>query len=241
MKNQYFGDLTDYRKYGLLRCFSEAGLRVGVAWMLSADGSSRDGRRTAYLRDPAAWRGLDPPLFDFLRSCVHGAAGRSVQTLERSELLPDARFHTQILSDGANARHDYFCQAMRNLDGCDLIFFDADNGLEVASVLPGRRGSSRYLYWSEVVQAWDQGVSLLIFQHYTRQPRTMFSRRLCVQLAERLGGAVEALTTAHVVFLIAAQKRHSRQISSAIHLTNQRWAGQIEKMQPLGVNRRTTA
>ena len=41
MKNQYFGDVNDYRKYGLLRVLQrEANLRCVVAWMLTPD----DGR-----------------------------------------------------------------------------------------------------------------------------------------------------------------------------------------------------
>jgi hypothetical protein len=43
MKDQYFGDVNDYLKYGLLRCFAEAGWRVGVCWMLTPDDGGRDG------------------------------------------------------------------------------------------------------------------------------------------------------------------------------------------------------
>jgi hypothetical protein len=38
MKNQYFGDINDYRKYGLLRILSDEGsMRTGVCWMLTRD------------------------------------------------------------------------------------------------------------------------------------------------------------------------------------------------------------
>jgi hypothetical protein len=44
MKNQYFGDINDYRKYGLLRMLqSSGGGRLLVAWMLTPDDGSRDG------------------------------------------------------------------------------------------------------------------------------------------------------------------------------------------------------
>jgi hypothetical protein len=43
MKNQYFGDINDYRKYGLLRAFAEAHLSVGVCWLLTADDAGGDG------------------------------------------------------------------------------------------------------------------------------------------------------------------------------------------------------
>ena len=47
MKDQYFGDINDYRKYGLLRAIIRAGrLRILVAWMLTVDDGSTDGKYT---------------------------------------------------------------------------------------------------------------------------------------------------------------------------------------------------
>ena len=44
MKNQYFGDVNDYRKYGLLRVFAnQAAFNIGVCWMLTPDDERRDG------------------------------------------------------------------------------------------------------------------------------------------------------------------------------------------------------
>ena len=38
MKNQYFGDINDYRKYGLLRLIAKkTGLKIGICWMLTPD------------------------------------------------------------------------------------------------------------------------------------------------------------------------------------------------------------
>jgi hypothetical protein len=56
MKNQYFGDINDYRKYGLLRILQSTGNgRLLVAWMLTPDGGSRDGGSapTCRTRTPA--------------------------------------------------------------------------------------------------------------------------------------------------------------------------------------------
>ena len=36
MKEQYVGDVSDYRKYALLRALSQSGtIKVGVCWMLT--------------------------------------------------------------------------------------------------------------------------------------------------------------------------------------------------------------
>jgi hypothetical protein len=64
MKNQYFGDINDYRKYGLLRALQSTGDgSLLVAWMLTPDDGGRDERFRAYLDDPDTWAKYDPDLF----------------------------------------------------------------------------------------------------------------------------------------------------------------------------------
>ena len=109
----------------------------------------------------------------------------------------------------------------------DLLFFDPDNGLEVKSTRYGTSGSSRYLYWNEVEQAWTTGASLLVFQHFTREPRTLFVDRLSDELARRTGSPlVAAIRTSHVLFLFAGQHRHKVGFESATRFIERRWAQQ---------------
>ncbi|MCJ7618838.1 MAG: hypothetical protein MUP64_01300, partial [Anaerolineae bacterium] len=68
MKNQYFGDVNDYRKYGLLRVLTNGGeIKAAVCWMLTPDDGRGDGGFTSYLEQPDKWRHFDPLLFDHLR------------------------------------------------------------------------------------------------------------------------------------------------------------------------------
>ena len=68
MKNQYFGDINDYKKYGLLRSVIDAtGLQVSLAWMLTPDDGRPDGRFIEYLNKPEKYRDFDPLLFDGLK------------------------------------------------------------------------------------------------------------------------------------------------------------------------------
>jgi hypothetical protein len=47
VRNQFFGDINDYHKYGLLRALSGDGdLKVGVCWMLTPD-DVRHGHKSA--------------------------------------------------------------------------------------------------------------------------------------------------------------------------------------------------
>ena len=49
MKDQYFGDIGDYGKYGLLRFLAKKGIKIGVHWYLTPSDGSNDGKFTDYL------------------------------------------------------------------------------------------------------------------------------------------------------------------------------------------------
>ena len=67
MKNQYFADINDYRKYGLLRTFQSTGIgKLLVAWMLTPDDGRQDGRSRSYLKEARSWRRYDPELYERL-------------------------------------------------------------------------------------------------------------------------------------------------------------------------------
>ena len=71
MKNQYFGDINDYRKYGLIRILSDGGIiRTGICWMLTPDDTRTDGKFTEYLAKSEEYKKFDPDLYDFLGQCL---------------------------------------------------------------------------------------------------------------------------------------------------------------------------
>lgn len=57
MKNQYFGDINDFRKYGILRALAGPPLSLVVSWMLTPDDGSTDGEFISYLSEPRRWEG----------------------------------------------------------------------------------------------------------------------------------------------------------------------------------------
>lgn len=228
MKNQYFGDINDYRKYGLLRCLAETGLRLGVCWMLTAPDARRDGKKTAYLEQPRKWRHRDPPLFDFLKRTVD-ADKRDVRHLEESGLLPEAMFYSDLLRDDGQSRIKYFRNALAALHSTDVLFFDPDNGLEVPSVPYGRVGSGRYVYWPEIETAGQAGASLVVFQHWKRENRTDTANRLSSELEERLPEQISVVQvhTKFVLFLIAQNKHHQDHFKRAFGCLADRWGGDM--------------
>jgi hypothetical protein len=88
MKDQYFGDINDYRKYGLLRTImTVTKLRLLVAWMLTPDDDRNDGNLVSYLDDPCRWEDRDPILFRKLRALLANEVDCEVGLIEKSDLL----------------------------------------------------------------------------------------------------------------------------------------------------------
>lgn len=147
MKDQYFGDVNDFRKYGLLRVLAGPDrLRLGVCWMLTAPDGRSDGEFLAYLDQPKNYRHRDPVLFDWLRQVVGAEKDRRTARIEASTILGSALFQPRLLADALREREAYFAECAEKFAGCDLVFFDPDTGLEVKSVPCGRRNSCKYLY-----------------------------------------------------------------------------------------------
>jgi hypothetical protein len=196
MKNQYFGDVNDWRKYLILRRLLRAGLTVTVGWMLTPDDGSRDGARRSYLSDLRN-RLADPELFDWLADWSRSGAPRDIRHIEASGLLAGARFLSDPIGDAAEERGQWFDRLARVADGSDLIFLDPDNGLQTKSVARGRRRSSKYVYWSEVATLLARGRSVMVYQHV---PRMEPSRNLTL----RTGEAFAALEITHCLGIRAA-------------------------------------
>jgi hypothetical protein len=229
VKDQYFGDVNDYRKYGLLRAIAKTGLRVGVCWMLTPADDSSDGRLTTYWQEPARWRKFDPGLFSALRRCDRGRAPRSISMAARWKLIPDALYFPRLLGDSAVSREAFFSAASVNLSAADLLFFDPDNGLEVASVPRGRKRSSKYLYWQEVESTFRAGHSVLIYQHWQRTHRDAQVKLRISQLRQRIGPVVVfTFKTSFVLLILAAHPRHVQECQRAINAIAKEWTDQFE-------------
>ncbi|WP_405243205.1 hypothetical protein [Lentisalinibacter salinarum] len=229
MKDQYFGDINDYRKYGLLRCLTEAsGLPLGVYWMRTADDGRSDGGFRKYLDQPDRWRHFDPDLYDQLCRLLRPGVSRSLQHVEDWGLIPGAGYYHRLLTDSADERNDHFDVGLRLFEGFPVIFFDPDNGMEVQSVPYGRRNSGKYLYWREIEEAFHCGHSLVIYQHFPREKREAFIERTALGLLSRTGAAgVDSFRTANVVFFLVAQPAHRPAFHTAHDMIVSRWGEQI--------------
>ena len=230
MKDKYFGDINDYRKYGLLRSIiREGGFRLLVAWMLTPDDGSTDGKFVSYLKHPSKWSDHDPALFQKLKELLAHEQERRVVLIEGTDLLPKAEYFSGHTPDSASARSLWFRWLTESAQGRDFVFLDPDNGLEVKSKPYGRKDSSKFLYWREVEALWSSGKSLLIYQHFIREKRLNFIQRMLKTLRSATPGSfVEAFSTPHVVFLMALQPEHQSFHEAIVSSVQKSWEGQIQ-------------
>ena len=229
MKNQYFGDINDYRKYGLIRLLADGGkIKTGVCWMLTPDDTRADGKFIEYLDEPKKYKAFDPELYDFLRQCIKSQK-RNILEVVNSKNFPNTVFHNAILEDDANQRKQYFSDMYKLFQDVDLIFFDPDNGLEVKSKQFGKKDSSKFLYWREVVDSYNAGRSILLYQHFIREERNKFIARLVADIRDKTGCEnITYFKTSNVVFFLIAQDKHSQYFLNKAKEIASRWDGQIQ-------------
>jgi|ERR1043165_1358083 hypothetical protein len=226
MKDQYFGDINDYLKYGILRLFSRAGFQIGICWMMTSSDGRTDGRKINYLARPERWRHYDPELFDYLVTAVERV--RSVRQIQTPTILPNCAFYNDPVPDSHDLRRTWTTKALKKFSNVDLLFFDPDNGIEVRSRRPGTRGSSKFVYWAEIEAAWSQHCSLLIFQHFPRQNRLQYISRLTQEVSKRLVSAeVVPISTSNVVYIMAHQPQHKIKAQQAIDSIVNTWLDKV--------------
>lgn len=182
MQNRYVGDVGDFGKYALLRrlCGPDNGcaVRLGVVWCLFPDEKlTNDGKHISYLENHDFAR-LDAELHAVLKSIVVSGR-RNVGAINEYTCLPSSTiFVSEPISIAGSPRagsaerirhRDTWVKACLNqTQQCELVFFDPDNGLEVASVPKYHPKAGKYIYWNELAPFWRRGNTLLIYHHLNR-------------------------------------------------------------------------
>ncbi len=230
MKNQYFGDINDYRKYGLIRRILKTyDFKLLVAWMLTPDDGTPDGKFIDYLHKPLKWEKYDNELFHGIKNLIYQSNNRKVSLIEQTDLLPSTRYFSNIVPDSHDSRRLWEQELITQTIDSNLVFLDPDNGFEVKSKPYGTKNSSKYLYWGEVNHLWGLGNSMLIYQHFCREKRHNFIHRLISEIKERLNNSiVGAFTTPHVVFFLVLQPAYEKIFDSLVINVQSKWEDQIK-------------
>ena len=261
MQDRYVGDLGDFGKFGLLRVICSSGevsvvcpLSLGVIWYLVPnEAHNDDGRFVDYLdlsvKNQERFRACDSLLYDALRRTVLSGA-RNVATIERGNILPSGtRFYRDFLTFGdlrgnsaevrrrrAKRRTNWLEGALRATAGCQVVFLDPDNGLEVGVGSHQLRGP-KYAFYEEMLPFVQRDQSLLVYHHVGRRGTALdqVNGRL-VQIEDRLGRRAFALLyhrgSARAFFVVPAQRHWEVLSSRAREFLESPWAQHFEIVAP---------
>ena len=229
MKNQYFGDINDYKKYSLIRYLSGNGkLRTLICWMLTEDDKGTDGGRISYIKDSKTWRKYDPLIYDSMRQHLINEGKRDVSCLTEMGLFHSSEFYMDPLKDDIDRRKQYFDTLFSKHRGMELFFFDPDNGIEIKSIKKGRKNSSKYLYWDEVTTAFDLGSAVMIYQHFPRVNRNRFIQTMTENGRKMIPQAdIFTYATSHVLFLLFTHKENRKFILDSNKKISSAWKGVV--------------
>ena len=193
MKNQWFGDINDFRKFALLNLLCEFYDNMLVAWMLTGDipkeeKNTGDGRKIAFAKKSRRryWlegetEGIQKKIWEKLNGFFYDDNDeikkdvvRKLSCVKELELLPGSVaqfFDGKTENDsGFNWNARLLCETHEKK--ADIVFFDADNG--IANNIPGANEiscsdekSRGYIFAEEIIAHIKEERSVLIYQHNT--------------------------------------------------------------------------
>ena len=184
MQDRYAGDVGDFGKFALLNhILQDTGFCLGVNWYKYPDENhNNDGLHVDYLAK-ARFKAADRELCGQLQRVLE--AGRSIGLLESSGVFPGnttfvsasldghIRYPSQTHADRDGrlmSRIDWLAKSLDTLRGCDVVFLDPDNGLEISSCskLSGVK-SGKFAYYSEVADYAKLAKVCVVYHHLSRQ------------------------------------------------------------------------
>ena len=229
---------------------STRSLTVGVVWYLVPDEThNSDGKHVHYL-DPSAYnqeryRDCDPTLYDTLREIVRSNR-RNVSSIRDYQVLPlGTRFYEAALTFGRPDNQSLYAREHRvvrrkawlqdalNLTaGCDIVFVDPDNGLEV-QVGPYQRRGPKYVFFDELLPYLEREQSLVIYHHLGRQGSAWDQiRERLTQIKSKLGREALALLyhrgSARVFFIVPVTRHRPNLVSKVETLMQSSWSRHFE-------------
>ena len=207
MKDQYYGDINDYKKYAYLRHIVSGGdFSLGINWYLTQNDGSAHGGRINYLNSPETWKTFDEELFSNLHESVINKESRIVANARHDLALgPKVTFFSDYTPDTKPERESWLNRAVGSLEKCNIIYLDPDNGLSVPSLPMGRRNCSKYAFESELKMFAGSNASrsLVIYQHFPLKERQLFMDSCSKRVSDLLNTKfVIRIRTSNVLFIV---------------------------------------
>lgn len=183
MQNRYAGDVGDFGKFGLLRhIINNSQLKLGINWYLFPDeGHNEDGKYINYL-SKKEFEICDEFLHNKLKQIV--LKNRNISSLEEGNLFDKNPVYYSKLVDFYNLfpgnkkididkrlelRSQWKKDAILKLSGCDAIFLDPDNGLQIKSCDSlSRKKSGKFVFYNEIREFHAHKKLTIIYHHLNR-------------------------------------------------------------------------
>jgi len=220
MKDQYFGDFGDYQKISLLKTLRDiGGFKIVVHWMKAKDDGSSDGKHIGYLKDSTRWLQYDPEVFSFIKSKIDSGSKRSVIHIEQSSLMKRIKFVSDYIYDEKDRSKMH--QGIIKDKSRDLVFFDPDNGIEVKSTT--LKTKYKYLLWNEIVEAYESGKNVLVYQHFGRQNRENFINQKAKEIAKITNGIVYTIQVKYSVYFLIVHEKYLPQAKKTLNVFSDCW------------------
>jgi hypothetical protein len=207
MNDKFVGDYKDFLKYGLLESIYEVTkMETLIVWMKTLDKISGKGD-IGYLKKPQKYRNYNEKLFDEINMLV-GDGKRTIEEVQKINTLSKYTFYSEPLNDNIGDREKYFESVYSLAGSFSLIFFDPDNGIEIESCKYGRKESSKFIYWKEIIKIWDMKKDILIYKHFPRMEKHYpFALELIDKCNNKLSNVkIMPFVTRDVLFLYLTRK-----------------------------------
>ena len=140
MKNQYFGDEHDFKKYMLLRSFIEdSDIPLLVAWYLTPNEkkdseNKNDGNKRAYLEiENGIHSKADRDLFKWLRENREKRDVKILENAKNIQLAHNVAFFSDMVPAKKDDRNKWFAKLQEQARNAEIIFADPDNGIKFNS------------------------------------------------------------------------------------------------------------
>jgi len=196
--------------------FSDPKWKIGVIWYLHTDEDTNDGIHVDYL-NKKEFTECDNDLARKLRRIVHKEK-RTIKNLENAEILKSntiyfddcVNFHQEHQKQTKEhkdlrleLRKKWLERAIRKTTGCNVIFLDPDNGMEVGSCRElNRFKSGKYAYYREINSFLENKSILVIYQHLNR------NQKHATQIKSR-ANELRNLLPPHITIFAIRFKRYS--------------------------------
>ena len=225
MQNRYTGDIGAFGKLGLLKWLGKSGFSIGVNWYLVPDEAhNADGLHISYLKDNT-YRKFDADLWQSLRDIVNSGI-REIKALETPAIL-NAIFFSDVIdlskaptADRARYRQLWHARALEQLNRCNLVFLDPDNGLMVPSAERSMK-AGKFVLPQELADYYRQGSSVVYYQHKARLPDSVYIEQFHRLTAsgnfpDAIGLGLKFKTTSQRYYFFIMQPQHAERINACV-------------------------